>query len=309
MPAPLIGPGRPETKPLLPNPLARFLDRYGVFLFKTHVFVYQMGKVGSSAIEEGLREGGVSVRHLHSIGGDFSDQFRFRRAGRSLIARLRRRLEGSMQGLLLNVPNRRVKVITLTREPISRNISAFFQAFRKIMWDYREFDSRHEAGGGQVLVDAFYQFVQQETPMLWFDQEIRRRLGIDVFQHPFNHEQGWIQISQGNVDLLLLRMEDLSRCESVIGSFVGLPGFKLKNDNCGERKWYAPLYRSFRSHFSPAPELLARLYATRYMRHFYSAKEIAAFRDRWINQPGNPAVPSAEQGREVPAGAAVLVEG
>jgi glycosyltransferase involved in cell wall biosynthesis len=267
-----------------PHQLNRIRDRYGAFFTKQPVFIYQMGKVGSTAIEESLRAGGVAVRHLHSIGGDFSDQFRLPRSGRSFTARWRRAAEGALQALLLKIPNRRVKVITIVREPLARNISAFFQVLRKVLWDNPEFDSRREGSDNQLLREAFNRQMRHEAPALWFDREIRRQLGVDVYRHPFDHEQGWTLVSENNIDLLILRAEDLIRCESAIGKFAGLPGLRLNNANCGDRKWYAPLYKSFRTHFAPEPELLDRLYGTRYMRHFYTTREIMAFRENWLTR-------------------------
>ncbi|HEY4246158.1 MAG TPA: putative capsular polysaccharide synthesis family protein [Lacunisphaera sp.] len=262
--------------------IGRIRNKYGVFLTKQPVFIYQMGKVGSTAIEESLRAAGVPVQHLHSIGGDLTDQFRLRKSGRSLTARGRRKIEGVLQGILLRIPNRRLKVITLVRDPLGRNISAFFQVLRKILWDNPQFDSRSDEGDCHLLIDAFNRQMQHELPGFWFDREIRHRLGIDVFQHPFDRERGFMLISRGHIDLMIIRAEDLDQCESAIGDFVGRPGLRLFKANCGVKKWYAPLYKNFLEHFSPDIALLDQLYDSRYVRHFYTPEEIAEFRNSWL---------------------------
>lgn len=247
-----------------------------------------MGKVGSTAIEETLLARGLPVRHLHSIGGDMSDQFRLRRSGRSLTARGRRAVEGMVQDLLLRIPNRRIKVITLVREPLGRNISAFFQVLRKVLWDNPRFDTRSDDSSCQLLIDAFMRQTNHEVPACWFDREIRLHLGIDVYQHPFDREHGYTIIRKGHVDLMVVRVEDLDRCESAIAEFVGLPDLRLHQANRGGMKWYAPLYQNFLRHFIPNEALLDQLYNSRYMKHFYSQKEITGFREAWLAQAPSP---------------------
>ena len=82
-----------------------------VFESNNDVLVYQMGKVGSSSIKKTLVKAGFSVKHFHYAAGTSWDR-RNRPKGIFGVSRLR-----DFHG----------KIITLTRDPISRNISAFFQ--------------------------------------------------------------------------------------------------------------------------------------------------------------------------------------
>ena len=41
--------------------------------------------------------------------------------------------------------------------------------------------------------------------------------GIDVFAYPFDAEKGYTLIKEGNIELLLMKMEKLSELENVIG--------------------------------------------------------------------------------------------
>ena len=106
---------------------------------------------------EFLRAGGVPVQHLHSIGGDLTDQFRLRRSGRSLTARGRRKIEGMLQGILLKIPESPLEShYPGSRSPRTVEISRrFFQVLRKILWDNPQFDSRSDEGDCHLLIDAF----------------------------------------------------------------------------------------------------------------------------------------------------------
>jgi hypothetical protein len=265
--------------------LEKWRQRYGVFYSKQSVFLYQMGKVGSTSIEEGLKRTGVSVSHFHFLVRDFTHQFHFRRARPGLIKRLGIWASGSVRTALLRIPNRQAKVITLVREPMARNIAAFFQMLRNVLWEDKRMDTREHADASVLLRDAFHGRFRHESAVNWMDQEIGRWLGVDVYAHPFDRAQGWTRIQQRNVDLLVLRTEDLHRCEPAIREFTGQPGFRLERSNLGAEKWYGPLYRDFCAGYTADPETLSALYNSRYMQHFYTMEETEAFRRRWLRQP------------------------
>lgn len=253
---------------------------------KTPVFLYQMGKVGSTSVEEGLKAQGLGVRHIHSIGGDFADQFRFRRARASLARRWRKRLLGLIHARLLHLPNRPAKVITLVRDPLARNIAAFFQLFRRVLWEEPGFDTRKDIGARELVARAFETHFDHRAPLWWFPREIGRTLGIDVLAHPFERERGWTRILRGNIDLLVVRMEDLANARGAIAGFAGVPRLDLPTTNLGSRKWYADLYRDFREHYRPPTAMLDELYGSDFARHFYTPDEIAGFRRRWETPRG-----------------------
>lgn len=90
------------------------------------VIVHQMGKVGSSSVYDSLKHAPlkVPVYHTHLLNRQRLDrQLRSltgNRAGASHLRTSQRLLEDGFDGS-------RWKIISLTRDPISRNISAFFQ--------------------------------------------------------------------------------------------------------------------------------------------------------------------------------------
>lgn len=261
---------------------ARLRTLYGVFASKEPVFLYQMGKVGSTAIEASLRAAGVPVRHFHYLGGDFTEQLHLRRARIAWIKRAGAHLTGSLQRALLRMPNRPVRVITLVREPMARNIAAFFQALRHVVWEDRSLDTRRDVDPDIVLGRAFERLFRHDAPMRWIERELGGKLGVDAYARPFDHGRGWVHLEHGHIQVLLIRLEDLSRAWDAIGEFVGHPGVAPVRSNTGEQKWYGPLLREFRTTYVPTETLLDALYATPYMRHFYSADEIGAFRRRWM---------------------------
>lgn len=231
------------------------------------VLVYTMGKVASTTVQHALeRVPELAPFHVHHIaaepigtGGDHR---------RTLSALLWRELVA---------PAMPCAVITLTREPIARNVSAFFQ------------NLGHELGGAAPwrcptpeLVAAFLSRCEHEYPVRWFDTELRHVLGVDVYGVPFDPAIGHVRIDHARYPTLVLRCElpdaDKGR---LVGEFLGLGAITLPRANAAEDKAYAQAYRAFTTALCVPRTLAGALLQSRYARHFYSAVERAAACARW----------------------------
>jgi hypothetical protein len=115
----------------------------------------------------------------------------------------------------------------------------------------------------------------------WFDNELKAFFGIDVYAHPFDREKGYSIIKQGNIEVLVMKMEKLNSLESVIGEFIGAPQFKLVNDNVGSNKIYKYLYKNVKDAVKIPREIFSVCYGNPRMSHFYTEEEKAAFLKKW----------------------------
>jgi hypothetical protein len=173
----------------------------------------------------------------------------------------------------------------MIREPIGRLVSEiFFWAVRRgapevlanlrdrpfvdsiseIMW-FREGPSSHK----------------QSNPLVWLDRELRGVFGIDVYTHPFDKGKGYTIIKQGNIELLLMKLEKLNTLESVVAGFVGAPRFKLCNVNEAKNEPYKYIYEQVKRTIDIPHEHLEYYYEDPRLRHFYSDEEIDAFKRKW----------------------------
>jgi Putative capsular polysaccharide synthesis protein len=216
----------------------------------TPVLVFQMGKVGSLSVHESLRrQHPGNVVHTHRFTADHDD---------SQVRRLFR---------WAFLQARPLDVISLTREPVSRNISAFFQNLeRETGSPFAE--SRFSL---EELRTIFLERYDHELPLEWFDRNIRAIFGIDVFATPFP-ACGVETYERGKVRLLVIRSEiDDTAKVRAIGDFLGLPAFRLVNTNVGADKEYADVYRAFKSQVQLPREYVERMRGSKYFRHFYAA--------------------------------------
>lgn len=257
------------------------------------VVVYQMGKVGSSSIVaslHALREK-MQVHHVHTLTpqGIAAAEAIYaqieQETGINTYARSRHLQSSRYLAQRLHRPapsgDRRWKVITLVREPISRNVSSFFQV---IDHHLPNFVARYEAGelGIEAVTSAFLERFDHDQVLNWFDAEARPALGIDVFAGEFEQERGYTIYRGDHCDLLLLKLETLDACASAaFREFLGIEDFTLVRSNVAEEKAYATAYQQFKRTLSLPEWYLEKMYSSRYMQHFYSQAEIAAFATKW----------------------------
>jgi hypothetical protein len=242
------------------------------------IVVWQMGKVGSSSILYSLHNSRLNsaVFRVHVLSDD-------------LIARGELIKKSAKQGTMAHLNNvalreqllsgnRRWKIISVVREPVGRNISAFFQNLDLYTPDIAPDDISQV----QVLQNTFFNDFDHERPLIWFDYELKSLLGIDVYSKPFLTEQGYAEYFTELYDLLILRMEDLNTIGTqALKRFLNMPEFELVQANIGSEKNYANVYAKLRGQIDIPRAYLERMYESKYARHFYSASEIDQLYARW----------------------------
>ena len=231
--------------------------------------VHTMGKVGSTAVLTTCEEQvSAPVFHTHTLSFDKIKEL----ARRSLTSPL---LEGlAVRRLLDSEREVHWRVVSLVRDPVARNISAFFQ------------NLDHFGGGTDEIAALFERFMRDyphDLPSRWFDDEVLPHFGVDVFGSEFDPKSGHAVFSRENVDLLVVRIDDLNNVgPRVLGEFLGLPGeASIGRENIGGDKSYSTLYSEALKKFRIPEKYVDECYATRFARHFYSDEEIAHFRERW----------------------------
>lgn len=197
-------------------------------------------------------------------------------------------------------------LLCLVREPVGRNVSAFFQDLHRQWLPHlpatsREICTRVLKGSADPTEAEFRALLSDLSDVFenkfphgwydrWFDEEMRDVFGIDVFAGEFPTDRGFQIYRNGTVRMLLLRIEDLPQVFDVAvrewldGSpfaTVALPPWREERANDAGAKRYADLYRAFLDARLVSPEILATVGDSRTARHFYTPAERAEFRSRW----------------------------
>ena len=242
------------------------------------VLVYQMGKVASSSVYKSLKQvADIDLFHVHRLNPEN-------------IAKIREKyfLQGNLlpkdnQGIFLydklfKTPTRTVKIITLVREPIARNISAYFQNLQF----FQRIKDAHDIPNIEQLIVDFIEKYDHNVPLEWFDVEMKSITDIDIYQHTFPQQQGHQVINAPLYNLLIMRHDlDDSLKEKCIAKFLGIESISLLNFNEASSKEYADVYKQLISSIKLPTEYVEKMLASKYAQHFYSPKELNAISTKW----------------------------
>lgn len=284
---------------------ARFRVRYRSRSNQRPALVYTPGKVGSSSVASALAQALAprEVAHLHFLTPDALDRderhFRSRaRAYRGapkarrflpyyvwLGEEVRRAVDEAPTGTVWDV-------VTMVRDPVQRNVSAFFQNLESAedVWVAEELQHRDADDIADELVGRFLEaYVHADkhpstdaNPLTWFDDELKPVFGIDVFATPFPTSRGYDSYRSASARLLLIRLEDLSTvAERAFSDFFATAVGMEQPQNTAETKAYGDVYSRFKRRLVLPTDYLDSLYSSRYSRHFYTEPERESFRLRW----------------------------
>ena len=218
------------------------------------VLIYTMGKVGSSSIRESLKRyypGVVASGHSFSP---------LRKSTAPVNA---------LYHWYHKHDQKEINIISLVREPISRNMSIFFQEYQKTVG----------FTGNESMEELLDLFVHHPTdPVTWFDRKLGPVFGIDVYRYDFSD---YAVIRQGRINLLLMKCElsDQRKVE-IIRDFLKIQDLQIIRINESKVRKYSHIYNAFKKVRIPR-EYVEKLYASLYCRHFYKDISVQDQINRW----------------------------
>ena len=251
------------------------------------VLVYQMGKVGSASVMRELEAEGRPAFHVHTLAPD-----EVARAGalhRRAYGRCRvnytwyigRALSQRIHAARLD---RRFPVITLVRDPIAREVSGVFEVPE--LYGKNLVDAQGRFDVERVLERLRVRFCDEngcDYTFRWFDRELRTVLGVDVLGSPFPRERGYTVLEGARASVLVLRTEDLDRTLGPgLHELLGIErrGAVVRT-NVRDESASADAYRDVLRRLRLPREVVLRIYAHPFVRHFYPDSMIEAFQRRW----------------------------
>ncbi|WP_346290809.1 putative capsular polysaccharide synthesis family protein [Sphaerothrix gracilis] len=238
------------------------------------ILIYQPGKVGSSSILKSLQAHGVhGLLHVHRINPNHIERIKSAE-NRALVHHEK---IGRLVYDQVILPKRYFKAISMVREPISRNISAFFQNFKTFTNS-----DMYEVNLPEIN-SIFLKEYPHRTILDWFDIEVFTTLGLNIYDFEFDKAEGWVQIQTENYDFLILKSEipDI-RKEKTISDFLKLENFKIQRCNVSIHKEYGNLQKRFISSVYLPKYYIDEMYNSKYTKHFYSEEEITANYRKWL---------------------------
>jgi len=243
---------------------------------KDTVFIYQMGKVGSTSLAHSI----PNAVHIHA----------FYTKNHTCPARLKGlakfgwryyiyRIEQELVAALLRKAFRdrkETKIITLVREPIKRNVSMFFHDLDAYLFAahtnclntrVKPLPTRNQ--NQSLLTEVFDQEFDHQYPLTWFDEEMQSMTELRVYDTAFDKEKGFSIVSNQKYKLLCLRTDKIVQRGKEINDFIG-EEVSIKMNNQAQKKWYGDLYKQFILDYKISGELDNLIKASRYYKHFFN---------------------------------------
>jgi len=252
------------------------------------VYIYQMGKVGSTGLRKTLENQGMMVFLEHNLTLSYSESQGVKRIlgfwdqSGSKFSELKRKIYPCQRlRMLRKTPD--IKIISLVREPIARNLSLCFH----LSTDFIRDDVTNRFFKGNRTSNELFSYyledrIDQSAGIRWFDREFLPTTGVNVYDYPFDSEEGYAVLQTEKYDILVLQLEKLNNNMLRIQEFLGLSEpFELARANVGDNKWYHLLYKEFKKNYRPSKALVDTLYSSQFMTHFYSKTDIEKFKQKW----------------------------
>lgn len=255
------------------NRLKQYISLYQKFSDEQAVFVYQMGKVGSTSLEHSLN----NAIHIHNFySRNHPCQLRLLGlAGfgwRYFVKRLNQEIEYLLMRTAFN-RRKHTKIITLVRKPLARNISMYFHDLDAYLFDAYTNCQRTNLPpmatreqNSALLSQVFIERFDHNYVLDWFDNEFKVMTGIDIYQH--NYKRSANIIKNKKYSIFLCDISELNNEVDQLSKFIDAP-FELASVNQGDNKWYAQQYDQFKTSFQVPKNIKQKIESSKYYQHFY----------------------------------------
>ena len=258
--------------------------------FSAPIVVFQVGKVGSITIQKALQDLqlGVPIYHCHCLA---NFEWVLERARTHLPNFSEAPLKGGAKTSLetwkeirdkFDASDKRWHFISAVREPVTRNVSAFFQGIQERIPDFavRVAQGITIQEVEQVFLDDV---IANQAPHIWFEKQFEPVVGVDVYQGPYPFKEGFQIFETERARALLLRLEDFEwALENAMNSFLGIPDFKISDKrNTSEEKAYGDFIKRFLREIRLPDWYLKSQYESQYARHFYTDEEREELMAKW----------------------------
>ena len=294
------------------------------------ILVYQMGKVASSTVYMSLIKRGFNTFHFHHLTDITSSQLEYiiqdGYAPNNYVEEIYRgnlRSKFFLNRLFLNNKEHlsKIKIISITREPISYLISAFFQNYPTFYSNYYDKSSLNDIYnvknlkslenyflnyinkyieiyyGNNSINDNNYDklwkniknpdlrhfFLLCRWPIIWFNREMENIFNFDIFSFGFDKKLGYKTYNINGISILVIKLERFKDISKrQIAKFINDENFEIINDNLGIEKKYKDLYNEFLSSIVLPKEFIELQYSSKYAKYFYTKEELDDFANKWI---------------------------
>lgn len=225
-----------------------------------------MGKVGSRAIDLGLERANVKSWHIHTMAPNLIQWHLTRAYERGTLPPGHVCTSTYLMQRNLKNPT----YISCVRDPVARNLSAFFQNITDYVKDPAN-------ANPQYVLDAFTAEYDHDIPLTWFDREWHEYLGIDIYQAKPASGRRFLQAD----NWMVFKPNAGPAFISKVLSKVAKRRIKITLSNVSDRKAHAALYKAIKERARLESALADRIYGSPFARQFWSETERLKMHRQW----------------------------
>ena len=200
--------------------------------YKQHVdvVVYTMGKVGSSSVSTSLIAAGFSCLDIHFWEKGRYLEFLAHTMSDPEVPVIPKHAIETLMARNALAKQKRLKIISLVRNPIMRNISAVFQNMPK------------SASGDMEQMIARLRNYSVRMPDHWFEKDFIPTTGLNVLEMDLDRSADHYRFETDLFDILIMKLEiEDERKSALISQFMRKP-VELERTNEAKKKWYFEAY-------------------------------------------------------------------
>jgi len=241
---------------------------------KSPVIVWTMGKVGSLSVYQAVKVARLEALHPHYCDAETLERMG-KRIGHDMPVIKHGRDSAAV--IAAATPKKPALIITMVRTPIERNISSYFHN--------QEYINVTTQDVGE-MTRHFIKSYPHKVAVDWLDANLKKVIGLDVYEEPFNKRQGFRVYDRGRHKVLLLRSDLTQEAQSAaVSDFVGRPVAVGRDVNVGAEKSYAKDYRTFIDQIVLSKDHVERMLGSRYAQHFWPRARLEELRRFWLREP------------------------
>lgn len=245
------------------------------------ILVYSIGKVGSATIYNSIKNSNlidIPIFHVHSLLPERINEQKiyYKSSNRKSIPF--HLIQSSALTEFLKDYSGKIYIITLIREPISRELSSLYQD----SFNFTKSINISKSLMPQVIDSKLNELVNELPEIEWFDRELKQVFNIDIFENNFDPKIGYFNLLKSNLNFTLIRLEDLNANFDQISKLIFnlQKPIKLLTKNTSNKKFYHESYAEIKSEILLPTKKIEKIINTNYIQKFYP-DYIAILKEKW----------------------------